>query len=469
MKRLLDNVKLQGTLEIIFKFLFLLYTMISFNSILFGNRVISFVLWPTLLLGTVLVLWRLIKYKDYYRMPGLPAMFLFLASFIVSMLIYLRYDAKNNFITLIYLSFYFLLLYLIDEKRDLEKLKKEFRFFAWIFVIYMAICVAVSLTQMFVGYSYVYKVQPDNYEVITGFIWGRLWGVFLDPNVASVMAVIACYFSVYFFFHYKKIVLKVIMVINVIFQVFYIAFTDSRTALVSIFASLFVGLFIYFWYKWESRFINFIKATAIALLAALIVAGIPHYTLLAYNSIASNVNISSSSGDQDIPTVERNYDLEGDVSNRRFEIWKSALEIFEKTPVFGTSYYGIRPFAREYVPNTYIINNDQVDFRNMHNEIINVATAQGTLGLIALFWMGASILIFILKRFRKIEKKDFNMVCLLFTCIVCLACSAMFVSAGMFYYSAPSTVLFWMLLGYLVFTIKKSSVKDENSLLQGEN
>lgn len=450
-------------LELIFKCMFLMYTMVSFNSILFGSRMISFILWPTLFLGAGLILWRLIKYKNYYRAPALPAMFLFLASFAASMLLHLQYEFKNNFINLIFLAFYFLLFYLNDENRDLQQIKKEIRFIAWIFIAFMTISVAISLVQMFTGYSHMSIVNDDNYEVITGFRWGRLWGVFLEPNVAAVMAVIACFFSVYFFVHYKNIILKVILAINVVLQMLYIAFSDSRTAIVSIFGSIFLGVFAFLWYNHKAGVLNFVKATAIALIVALVAAAMPHSTVLAYNAVVNDIEANNNTDiveqNPEMPTVDRTYDLDEDISNRRFEIWKSAVGIFKKTPVFGTSFCGIRPFARENLPDTYIINNDQTDFRGMHNEVLNVAVSQGIVGLTALLWMCVAILIFLLKRFRKVQKQNINMACLLLACVFCFVCSIMFTSAGVFYYSAPGIPLFWMLLGYLVFIVKKSSAE----------
>ena len=57
-------------LEFIFKILFLLYTMIGYNGFLFGNKIISVVMWPMLLLGVIVVIWKGIHIKEYIHIPG---------------------------------------------------------------------------------------------------------------------------------------------------------------------------------------------------------------------------------------------------------------------------------------------------------------------------------------------------------------------------------------------------------------
>ncbi|OTO76647.1 O-antigen ligase family protein [Enterococcus sp. 12E11_DIV0728] len=48
-----------------------------------------------------------------------------------------------------------------------------------------------------------------------------------------------------------------------------------------------------------------------------------------------------------------------DISNNRFNLWKSAFEIFKETPIFGTSPRGLIPFAQKNMPDTLIGKNGQ--------------------------------------------------------------------------------------------------------------
>lgn len=463
MSKLLANTKLQHRIELIFKLLFLVYTMLSFNNVFYGSSIISVVLWPTAFLGALLLLWRLTQYKNFYRMPALGAMIAFLLSFSLSMLLNHQYGFKDNFIVLIYLVFYFLMFYLTDDRRSKEDTKKEFLFFAWVIVIYMAVCTIAGLVEMFMGYSHIYTTGTDDYEVIAGFMWGRLWGVFLDPNVAGILCIFSCFYSVYLIRYYrKKLPLQILLGINIAIQVVYIAFTDSRTALVSTLGGVAACLFVYQLYHKPLKFSKVALNVVISLVVATAIAILPTIVLKGYNELAEQLsnNQNSTSDNSSLPAIERNYSLDGDVSNRRFEIWGSGFEIFKEEPIFGTSYYGIRPYAEDHLPDTYIINNSQTDFRNLHNEVVNIAVSQGVIGLAALAWMCISILVYFFRRIRKIRQEDIGVVSILMGALVTAVCSVMFLSAGMFYFNAPGTPMFWLMLGYLMHIVRKSSQEE---------
>ena len=152
--------------------------------------------------------------------------------------------------------------------------------------------------------------------------------------------------------------------------------------------------------------------------------------------------------------VERNYDLEADPSNRRFDIWKSGLEIFNENKIFGTSYYGIQLYAKENLPDTYIINNTQTNFRNLHNEFLNILVSQGCIGLVIVLVLIFSYLRILKRKYEFVDKKYIDVTNTLLINIIIIAISSMFVAAGMFYYNIPSSNLFWMLLGYSVALMK---------------
>lgn len=71
-----------------------------------------------------------------------------------------------------------------------------------------------------------------------------------------------------------------------------------------------------------------------------------------------------------------------DISNRRFDIWKSAVEIFKTSPVFGISRANILPYVDDNLPDSYLVTNEYMRFDSMHNMFFEILVSQGAVGLI---------------------------------------------------------------------------------------
>ena len=156
-------------LEFIFKILFLLYTMIGYNGFLFGNKIISVVMWPMLLLGVIVVIWKGIHIKEYIHIPGFIGMLCFGISFVISMILNYRYEMKQNIITLLLLIFYFGIMYM--QNKEKKVVEKEFKYIGMFYVGYMTISVIWSLILLGRHYGIVVNVNEDAYELFTVFLW----------------------------------------------------------------------------------------------------------------------------------------------------------------------------------------------------------------------------------------------------------------------------------------------------------
>ena len=160
--------------------------------------------------------------------------------------------------------------------------------------------------------------------------------------------------------------------------------------------------------------------------------------------------------------IDRNYNLEDDYSNRRFDLWKSGLEVYKdstKNMLVGTTYYGMRLYSYENLPDTYLVNNSQTDFANFHNEFINILVAQGALGFISIVWMILSIIIYVIKNFKKLNSSNSFEFITAAVIVIILALASMFIP-GVFYLFAPSSIVFWMFLGYAVMLLKKGNEQE---------
>ena len=86
------------------------------------------------------------------------------------------------------------LLYACDEKRDIQEYQREFCILAVVFSVYILLANIVSIGMFFAHYG-VFGQYSFN-ETIIGFVWGRLWGVYSDPNNGSVLCVASVVLSI---------------------------------------------------------------------------------------------------------------------------------------------------------------------------------------------------------------------------------------------------------------------------------
>ena len=149
----------------------------------------------------------------------------------------------------------------------------------------------------------------------------------------------------------------------------------------------------------------------------------------------------------------RQDDLKDDISNRRFDLWKSCTEIFLSKPVFGVSFYALKQYALAEMPETYLVNNDQSKFNNAHNFIFNILAGQGIFGISIFLSFAMFAVYYILKNLSKVDNKNYEYICILLTCIVAALTSGMFLS-DVVYVNSPTSIMFWLFLGYIFHYIK---------------
>ena len=457
--------------ERIFKVLFLLYAAFSYCSITYGHPIISFLMWPTVLVGAIVLLQRLVLFKEYKKMPILLPCVAFILCLCISIAANISYDLKLNVILLGYFVFYFFILFTHSENKTMDKIKNEMRFFSSLFVVYTTIAIIASFIIMFAGFNSIRQVNADNFEIVVGFKFGRLWGVFLGPNGGATFSLVSIIMMLYGIFKSKKNLFKVILSINIIIHMLYITFSDSRTALISfLIVPICTGLLYTATCGSIKRF-RFIKSTMLSILATVLCFAFVSVAKSSYNAIITSLNSNQSSSSEskpnenpsnDFETIDRNYNLEDDYSNRRFDLWKSAFEVYsdsKKNILVGTSYYGMRMYSYEYLPDTYLVNNTHTDFANFHNEFINIIVAQGAIGFAVVVWMILSVIILAVKKLKNFNPSNSLEFTTAAAIVLSLALSSMFIP-GIFYLFAPSTIIFWMFLGYGVMILQKGSDQE---------
>jgi O-antigen ligase len=130
-------------------------------------------------------------------------------------------------------------------------------------------------------------------------------------------------------------------------------------------------------------------------------------------------------------------------------VWKSGIELFThsgKKMLFGLSFCGFTDYAKDNMPDTYIVNNDYQNMITLDNDILNIMVSNGIFGLLAAAAFVIYILVFVIKKFKTIKKEDAPMAAVVIAMLFALSCAAMF-SSVMFYRFSPVAILFWAVLG----------------------
>lgn len=471
-------------LEIIFTVMFLAVGFLHCSCLTFGKPIISMVQWPTIFLGGLLLLYRVFFFKKYVKVKSIFLLVGFVASYVLSMLINFKYGFYENFRGLIFLVFEIGLLYAFDTEKNADKIIKKFNVVSLIYLFGVCLLSVISIVFMVQGVSEILP-QEVGPTIVIGFAWGRLFGAYWDPNIAAAMNAIAVAISIYFITKYKNILFRLLMVVGIIINVLYIAFSDSRTGIVTLCISSVVFFAFYLFNKGFKGLKNKALRITACLVALVIVAGVSlkisgvikdsynAYTTAKYNQMLEEyaekeqVDVEADSSEtveqpqeepQQLPSISsdgREEDISSDISNRRFDIWKSAVELFKTTPIFGTSHFNIVPYAQEVMPDAYILTNDHMVFDTMHNFLVDVLVSQGVLGIVTIVSAALWMVIFVFKKFKCFNNgKNSVLNFAAFSVVVTVVASSLFMTE-IVYVITPLTLMFWLAAGVLMNNLQK--------------
>lgn len=370
----------------------------------------------TLVLGVLTIFIRVIKWKKYRKIPCLILMALFCLSFLLSTVMNRQYGMTDNLKWIIWTGIQFFGLYVCDPDRDEKKYKREFEIISHIFIIVTVIAAAAELNYACkVLFSYLiysgWRVYCNRFE------WDRLWGVYTDPNYGAICSVIGIVLSLLYAIQ-KKGIRKCGYVIAIVLNYVYLVFSDSRTGEIALMVS--VGIFLCFCRIKKFQNKKYLKSAFLVicvLLAAFIVGQEMKTQNIIYQKKAAAIreinakkqvgtkeNQKSQSTEQKniqknkkSQLTERQKNIQEDVSNGRLALWKSSIEIWMSSPVYGSGYSTLIQYAKEHVPDTYAVNNDVGEYTSMHNTFFCTLAFQGAIGAGLLILIALRILFYVIK------------------------------------------------------------------------
>ena len=381
----------------------------------------------------------------------------FLLSYLTTFLINNKYNVIGSIKVLIWTTMHFVFSFGCYYITSDYQLKKELKYVSTALILVLSILNINNLV-LLITHTSSFTYSLSNVALLVGLTpWGRFYGIFYDPNYTSIMCVVSIFFAVYLLKEYKNKFTKVLLIVSIILQMIYIIFCESRSGLFTLITTIAV-------YSTLNMIVikNLKKNIKIFLITSTIIILIivlPKFCIKFYNDIQNNKEIKTEQISKENPEMKiqigRN-DNQEDISNRRFDIWKSGLEIFSKNVIFGVGFPNITPIALDKYPNTYIVNNDFSNFDAFHNSVIDVFTSQGIIGGTIMTIIYLYVIIETIKR-RKIifdkNNKNTREIIIIITCMFSIMISSMLLSQ-IYYINNACTFMFWALFGYYNYYLK---------------
>ncbi|WP_418783159.1 hypothetical protein, partial [Hominenteromicrobium sp.] len=203
-------------------------------SLTFGTAIISLALWPTLFLSAAVCVYRLLHFKTYSKSRGFWLIAALCVTYLLSTFLNRQYGWYENIRTLIMQGILFLMVYCYKESRSAEDIRKR-RVWIGFYLSVCAVLTVMSFAYMLLGKNEIfYPETPEMPLYYTGFYWGRLYGVYWDPNIGALMCCISLLLAIGVFSKNHNIILRIAMSCLVVLDVMYITFSDSRACRIAL-------------------------------------------------------------------------------------------------------------------------------------------------------------------------------------------------------------------------------------------
>ena len=389
----------------------------------------------------------------------------FLLSYLTTFLINNKYNVTGSIKVLIWTTMHFVFSFGCYYITSDYQLKKELKYVSTVLILVLSI-LNINNLLLLITHTSSFTYSLSNVALLVGLTpWGRFYGIFYDPNYTSIMCVVSMFLAIYLLKEYKSKFIKILLIFSIVLQVIYIVFCESRSGLFTLITTIAV-------YSALNMIViknlkKNIKIFLITITTIILVIVLPKICINCYNNIQNKKEIKTEEVLEENPKTKiqigRN-DNQEDVSNRRFDIWKSGLEIFSKNLIFGVGFPNITPIALDKYPSTYIVNNDFSHFDAFHNSVIDVFTSQGIIGGTIMAMIYLYTLIETIKR-RKIlfnkNNKNTREIIIIITCMFSIMISSMLLSQ-IYYINNACTFMFWALFGYYNYYLKSEERNFEN-------
>lgn len=496
----------------IYIFVYVLFTTLN-KFIPFGNWMDSSVgaaIYSGLaIFGAVLLVADFFAGRNMFRVPYNGLLVLFFIVYILSMLYNIQFGWVDNAKTFAWMLIQTFMLMAVDLNHPFKEHRKYLGAIFNMYILLWSIGVIMSLGQYVTQY-YVPHVTATGDSTPEGFLNGRLFGVFTDPNVAAVCSTIALLFAVY---QMKNSHCGLIMIICypvvIVLNVIYIILSGSRTGELIILSLSFVSAVFFCmtrenvpgmkWYAKAARNVLVIGLSVLVTFGGMkitktglsyvpgifakaeymlqnretakatevpVAIGVTDVTetteAVVETEIYTTQVIPSEDTEQAKPedivqtNLERPDVVENeDFSNARLKIWSDAWMLFKASPLLGTSPRNHLAFAEShYGKDMYMVQRQY----SVHNGYLSLLVHMGLLGAgVMALWMGCSVVHILGYLIRRRKTPDeYYQLAMCMTLVLCAIAISAFPMMGIFFGNSVIEVLFWLTMGYVLYLIRMS-------------
>ncbi len=368
-----------------------------------------------------------------------------------------EYDLGFNLKWVKWYALFFSIFSTINNKIPLKDNINTFLVVSDAIIAVSAIGCVWSLGQFVTSYSN-YIIDSGD-AIPQGFVSGRLYGVYYNPNPYAALAFVSMFLSCILFHFRKNKIIKLYYFISIICYFFIILLTGSRTSLYSFTAVVgFISVFYCNRISIKNRFSKIICLIIAGILFALIfyetcdiVKKGLFYLPYFYQKIVCYSNCKTDKEQKlSVPTpiARPVFSL-----SSRDIIWKEYLEIWKISPWFGIGPQNSMAIAKEQLKEDALI---VCRTYAPHNEFLYLLISVGILGVIPITVWFCLTGIDTLKILYKTSDKDSSRLFLLrmTTCIVVYFFISGIVENFVFWDAGSRTLLtyvFFFILGNVVY------------------
>ncbi|MBE9888309.1 O-antigen ligase family protein [Enterococcus durans] len=458
-KLIFQNVK--GWYIVYFGFILMLRAIGPF--LLLPTKVDTLLFWPAGIIGCLLLLSDVglsIKEKKYKKYDLF--LILFILSMIISSIMNVKYGYSENIKLLMWQIIFFFIVFQFGK--DYGK-----TFFIKIFSIVLSIVWFInnvaSLYMFLIQYGIKIPIQYKYYPVRLGWLGNRLFGVYTDPNFGAVISLIVLILGLYYLINVKlNWILRSMIIINMFIQFSFIALSGSRTTLVCLLVATFTFAFfsVYSMSNFKNNYLKkWLLATIVSLISVFGMYILNDVTAHAWAHVPQMIEAKKEkTSTTSVPNNDSNNKVDltrpdtesGDISNLRFKLWESSIEILKSSPISGGSPGYYIQYAHDKLPNNFM----GQDNLTAHSFIFLIMAATGGLGLVTFF------IFFIFQCYKAlrycfmqrdlIKNENFYSVIIVLT----IAVSALFITE-LVLVSTIGAFTFWAYLGTLQKTISTNN------------
>ena len=411
------------------------------------------------IVGLALLTLTLVQDKAKLKVFAWPVLLSFLFITIVSSLINIKYGYTKNMNIIVCGMVHYFLFFAYYKRVGKDEFFKNIRLTFDATLVFWVIATVVSFVQFY--HLTAYRVVLDGVERRIGFFDNRLFGVFIDPNFAATVSLVLILAVILNFKHRTNFV-KVWYVITVVINYSYIILSGSRAVEIAMYLVVLGGTFLGLYYHLLKKNKAF-KTIAISAVVALVAVVLTYPIGTLTKKIWENVPVIEDATEKNAPyfesgeaidkeediSLERSDIDEENISNNRFDIWKSYIEVMKGKYIFGLSPRNAMPYATEHYPDTYMV----VRNYSIHNGYLAVFAYTGVLGAV-------TMLIFLVLLVKRVlvymfTNKNVSLEYVIMMLMVVALASYSFFFTEMFLINNFTSSLIWPIFGYLACKAKE--------------